>query len=605
MTMGTSGSDARQTDVLIVGAGPAGMVSALCLARLGIRSILVERQSGLDEHPKGHEINTRTVEILNGLGISTAELAEEASPDSDGSRILFCRTINEEFGRIDLLADGSGADKYAHHLRSKKPYLNLSQTEFERVIERHVHAEPLIELLRAHEWQSVVQDDAGATSEVRSLATHHTFQIRSQYLIGADGAGSRVRKSLGIEMIGPDKLEDFVNVYFENSLRDYVETPAKLYWILHPEAYGAFIAHHVDKRWTYQVPIASPYERREDFTEEVLKKRIHKALGSERDIQIKSISSWRMTCQIAERYRSGRVFLVGDSAHRFPPTGGLGLNTGIPDGHNLAWKLAAVIRGRAPESLLDTYEAERKPVAERNGAESLSNYNKIFEVIEAFGLTRNGPQILAKITHSRIVEALPGSLQSALLWLLQLPVHFLLKLFWKSARVRKRVLESIADQTPHFDRIGLDIGYVYEKGAVAAESGDDAPFRHQVTEYTPSTRPGARFPHVALNGKPEGKSSHDLMSYKRYTLLLGGDGTPWRDAAQALDASLQTEVRAVSMNEASVDPAARARLESACEIGSDGALLLRPDGHVAWRQKHCSHRPADTLRDVAARIGLR
>jgi len=596
--------DDKQTDVLIVGAGPAGMVSALCLARLGLRSIVVERQPGLDEHPKGHEINTRTIEILNELGISTGELAEEASPDSDGSRILFCRTINEEFGRIDLLADGSSAQKYASHLRSKKPYLNLSQTEFERVIRRHLSAEPHIELLLEHEWQSFVDDGAATESEVRSLANGEAFRVRSRYLIGADGAGSRVRKSLGIQMIGPEKIEDFVNVYFEENLRDFVETPAKLYWIFHPEGYGAFIAHHVDKRWTYNFPIVSPYERREDFTEEVLKKRIKKALGADRDIQIKSVSHWRMTCQVADRYRSGRVFLVGDSAHRFPPTGGLGLNTGIPDAHNLCWKLAGVMRGQAPESLLDTYELERKPVAERNGAESLKNYNKMFEVIEAFGLKRDGPETLAKIKDDAVVKALPSFLQNALLWLLQLPAHFLLKRFWLSNRVRSRVSHSIVDQIGHFDRIGLDIGYIYERGAVATEPGGSTSHGQQVTDYTPSTRPGARFPHVQLDGKPEGRSSHDLMSYDRYTLLLGGDGANWREAAQSLYASLKTEVRAVSVHEASTDADARACLESTCEIGSDGALLLRPDGHVAWRRKDGAEDPATALRDAAAKVGL-
>ncbi len=596
-----------ETDVLIVGGGPAGMVSALCLAELGVRSILVERHADVNPHPKAHEVNARSIEIFNELGISTTELAREAAPDEDGSRILFCKTINEEFGRIDLLADDGSSQKYAQHIRAERPYLNLSQTELERVVRDHVRESPHVELWVEHEWEGFVEDDAKVVSQVRRLTgSGDRMDVHSRYLIGADGAASKVRKSLGIQMIGPDRLQDFVNAYFEIGLRDYVHTPAKLYWILHPAAVGAFIAHHVDKRWTYNVPITPPYEQPEDFTAEVLEKRIQTALGTDQyPIHIQSISHWRMTAQVADAYRRGRVFLVGDSAHRFPPTGGLGMNTGIADAHNLGWKLAAVLQGRAPESLLESYELERKPVAERNARESRLNYEKVFEVVEAFGLSRNGAEQLARVTNHAIVRRLPGFLRRLLLGALRAPAHWLLDRFRWHERTRHKVLSSIEDQRGHFDRIGLDIGYVYREGAIVPEGSEAPPAEQQVMDYEPTTRPGARFPHVALAGGTNVRSSHDLIEYSRWTLLIDENGAPWVDAFGTVETTLHSEVRLVAFNRLGVDGKGLDRLRSVFQIDEDGALLVRPDGHVAWRHAGAATDPIMALKSAFEGVGLR
>ncbi|MEM7436781.1 MAG: FAD-dependent monooxygenase [Myxococcota bacterium] len=594
----------RDTDVLIVGGGPAGMVSALCLAKLGVRSTVVERYKSVNPHPKAHELNARSLEILTSLGIPMEELEREASPEVDGSRILFCKTITEEFGRIDLFEDPACAAKYDRHVRCRRPYLNLSQTELELVMRARVEQEPLIDLLLEHTWKSFTETEEGVVSKVQPVdAPERAFEVSSRFLIGADGAASAVREAVGIAMIGPDRIQDFVNAYFEIGLRDYVPTPAKLYWILHPAAVGAFIAHHVDRRWTYNVPIAPPYESREDFTDEVLRERIQTALGTDRyDIDIKSVSTWRMTVQTAEAYRRGRAFLVGDSAHRFPPTGGLGMNTGIGDAHNLCWKLAAVLEGRSPDALLDSYEVERKPVAERNAAESRENYDRIFEVIEAFGLPRDGHERMAKIAHQ--VRRVPKRLRRWLLSLVRLPVHFILGRFRRSSRVSDRVRASIADQTPHFDRIGLDLGYIYDGGAVFPEAGDTETHPQQVTEYQPTTRPGARFPHVPLNGVSHGRSSHDLFSYARYTLLVGSDGEGWKQALASLEPAIRTDVEMVSLDEAGADQDAVERLRNVSEIESTGAILVRPDGHVAWRQRALDADPTEALANAFSHVGV-
>ncbi|MEM1416136.1 MAG: FAD-dependent monooxygenase [Myxococcota bacterium] len=579
-----------EAPVLIVGAGPSGMVAALCLARHGVESVIVERAEGPSRHPKAHEVNGRTLEILAGLGFDLGELQAEASSPAEAARVVFCKTLGEELGAIDLLEDKHGPDKYARHLRTAQPYLNLSQTELEKRLLARVRETPSIQVFFGCRWEGAEDDAEGVTSRLTRRGEDATHRLRSRFLIGADGASSRVRAQLGIAMEGPERLQDFVSAYVEMNLREHVATPAKLYWLLHPEAAGTLIAHRIDRRWVYHVPIYPPYERAEDVTAEVIEARLRKVVGDEVPLRVRDLSPWRMTAQVATRFREGRWLLVGDAAHRFPPTGGLGMNTGIADAHNLAWKLAAVLDGRAGEALLDTYERERRPVAQRNCAESRHNYEKIFEVVEALGLSRRGLELMARIKASAPFRWLPARLKRWAARLLARPAWRALRRFERVPALRARVRAAIDAQAPHFDRIGLDLGYVYDDGALARD-GEPAP-PSEVTEYRPSTDPGARFPHLWLD-ETHARSTHDALAPDRFTLLLDEGGAAWRDAAAHVPHAAELDV--ASMSEL-CEGAAREALRALCGIGASGALLVRPDGHVAWRQRELPARPAAALR---------
>lgn len=555
------------SDVAIIGAGPAGMVAALCLARLGVESTVFDSRVGPARHPKAHEVSSRSLEILLELGIPFEELDAEASPYDESARVVFCGTLDDEIGRIEL-AEGGADAKYREHVRAPKPFLNLSQTELERVLEARVKAEPKIRFLLGHKWESMVEADGAITSTVRDVATDLTLEIRARCVLCADGAGSRSRRALGIRMEGPESIQDFVNAYFEYDLTSRLKRRAKLFFSMDPGCAGTFVAHHGERRWVYHVPVHGPEERPEDYDAEELTRRIERAIGGRAEgLVIRSIETWRMTAQVAERYRAGRAFLVGDAAHRFPPTGGLGMNTGIGDAHNLAWKVAMVLRGEAEDALLDTYEVERRPVTLRNAEESTQNFHRLFEIANAMGVERDGYAKVMRM-RGRALRVFPRWLVMALFSVVVFFARLGMRAIRSRPNTRAALATAVESQRGHFDRLGLDFGATYDAGAIV--EGDSLPPKSaDPGEYLPSTCPGARLPNLALEG---GRCLHDVLDARISTMIVGAHASRWSEAAEV---ALPRRVRIVPLGS----------LGAGVElgIGDEGALVVRPDGYVLAR----------------------
>jgi 2,4-dichlorophenol 6-monooxygenase len=503
------------TDVLVVGAGPTGLVAALLLRRLGVRAIVVERRDGVRRAPAAHVVNARTFEICRQAGVDMDAIAAVARPPADGGSTYWVTKLGGDvLGRLPF--ERQGDDVLA---LTPTPLRNLSQHRFEPILLDAVRAAGAEPPRYGHAWVSSVDDGDGVTS---TISDGGQYTVRSRYVIAADGAGSRIRHSLGIVPVGPDELQRFVMIHVGADWRSLVrDCPGVLYWVTDPESAGVFVAHDIDREWVFMHPQTDdgPYDvvRCEAI--------VRRALNADVPFDIRTISSWVMTCQVAERYGAGRIFLAGDAAHRFPPTGGLGLNTGVQDAHNFAWKLAAVLRGDAPGALLDTYERERRPVAQYNAEQSLQNGMKLMEVQQA--LAEGGD-----------------------------------------------VAAAIARQAEHFDMLGLQLGFAYDDGALVPD-GEPAPVvANPVRELVPSSRPGARLPHGWLG---EGRSTLDLIAYGRPTVLVGPDG------------DLPGAVRVPS----------RSWWSDVAGMRADGALVVRPDQHVAFRARGGA--TTDALRAAVAR----
>lgn len=512
---------------LIVGGGPVGLSLALFLARFGLPSVILERREFSARAPKAHVINPRTLEILRAAGVDMEALDRVASPESESRHARFVTTLaGRQFGHLTFeptLRPGN-ADAL-----TPTPILNIAQPDFDASLIAEAERNPLIEIRWLERWTALAIEHGKPVSTVEAAGS--TYRIASDYLFAADGAGSPVRAALRIEMPGEEEVMPLSMIHFEADLRPLLhDRPGMLHWVTSPESAGCFIAYDMGGNWVYN------RFGRETEPPDVARatEMVRAAIGADVPFRILHVSPWEMTALVAERYRDGRVFLLGDAAHRFPPTGGLGLNTGVQDAHNLAWKIAAVEAGWASSALLDTYESERIAIARINTEQSVRNANRLPELYELLAC----PQEIA------------GSDEAFAAWLAE------------DGRA-DRIADGIAGQYQHHCMPVLHLGFSYAPGWQPPED---------LTVYHPSAAPGARLPHGWIDDGAEGrKPLFDLLDPLAFTLLVGRPGTAWSGFAAG-----DVPIAARALADTGIDPGwlALAGLEGT------GALLVRPDGHV-------------------------
>jgi 2-polyprenyl-6-methoxyphenol hydroxylase-like FAD-dependent oxidoreductase len=521
-----------QTTVLIVGGGPIGLLGAHLLGRRGVKTIVAEKHLQRLEAPKAHALNPRSLEICAGAGLPMDEIHAVATRTADGAFVRMMETLSAPpIGVIPY-------ERQDEAVRALTPWplINIEQPKFEDVVERAVVKAPNVDLKRGLEWRECLQLGEEVISTLWDRTTEQVVKIRSRYVIACDGAGSSVRDGVGIAMDGPEGIANFMMIHFEANLRAVVkDQPAILYFLFGPGLNGTLIAYDIEKTWVLMHP-CGPDVTQDDFDEATCRAAIASAVGAEvPDLTIKGVRAWKMSAQVARRYRDGRVFLAGDAGHRFPPTGGLGLNTGIGDIDNLAWKIAAVEAGWAGADLLDSYEAERRSIAQTNMGQSLANAFRIRVLFDALGYAPD-QTVDAEVFRARLADP----------------------------EARAKVEEAVAFQKDHFDSLRLQLGFAY--GDTLKED-DTLP----ISQFTPKCVVGARLPHVAL---ADGRSTLDLVRTDGFVLLTGS-GTA--DVSAALS-DLATPVDVLTEG---VDFSARdGSWASEMGLKEDGAVLVRPDGHI-------------------------
>jgi 2,4-dichlorophenol 6-monooxygenase len=360
-------------DVLVVGAGPVGATAALLLASYGIECAVVEPRREPQRHPAAHVLSTRSMEIWREIGLER-DIRGFSAPMHELRCIAYCTTFaGPELGRVPL-ADLPDAQMDAIESISPTRSAHLPENVLEPLLWQRLRNSDRIKVHTGWQYHSHTDGPDGVAVTITDTTTGFRRTILARYLIAADGAASTVRRALRIRMEGPI-LQNMISVHFSADLEAFRRhRRGPVMWTHTAKGLGATIVHRPPEDLVIQIPYFPPFESVEDFPAAICRRHIVDAVGDPAvGVDIKSIQTWAMHAQVATNYRVGRVFLAGDAAHRFPPTGGLGLHTGVADVHNLVWKLAWVIAGGADEALLDTYERERRPVGTAATADSVAD----------------------------------------------------------------------------------------------------------------------------------------------------------------------------------------------------------------------------------------
>jgi 2,4-dichlorophenol 6-monooxygenase len=583
---------AIKVPVLIVGGGGCGLTSSIFLSALGVDHLLVERHPGTSVLPRAHYLNQRTMEILRQHGVADS-VYEVGTPIENFGKVRWMTTLSGRGpldGRTIFEMDAFGGGTLRSRYEADSPCLssNYPVLRLEPLLRRHAEAAAPGRILFHHELVDWSDGPEGIEAVVRNRETDETFTVEATYMIAADG-GKTVGPRLGVEMQGPTGLLDMVATHFSADLSPWWDEECLITWFLNPSGEGSWGSGAMvpmgptwgkeSEEWVLY--FAFRPDDPERFDEAAIVPRM-RALLNLPDLEptVHRVSHWVLEAVLSDRYRVGRVFLAGDAAHRHPPTTGLGLNTAIQDAHNLAWKLAAVLNGTAGEALLESYEAERRPIGMRNVDWALFTFLNHLVIDAGMGLMPGAPS-----------EAQIAALEA---YFSDTPM---------GETRRARAAEVIATQRTEFQAHDLEIGFAYADGALVADDSEAPPRDPMGSVYHPTTRPGHRLPHAWLERDGQRISTHDLTGPSaRFALVTGPAGEAWCTAAQQVGEKLGVPIVAVRISDGAdyADPTgAWAALR---QIGDDGVLLVRPDNHVAFRRTGAADDPAAVLTEAVETI---
>jgi 2-polyprenyl-6-methoxyphenol hydroxylase-like FAD-dependent oxidoreductase len=525
--------------VVIVGGGPVGLAMAVLLDRFKIDYVLVERSRTVTDHPKARGVDIRTMELFRQWGIEDKVKARGLPPGADVFAVV--ETLSGfEYGRT-------------------KSELDIGHSPSWRcMVSQDVVEEELLDIIKSSERDRICFSTEflnfegtadGVKVMIRDLQSGVVRELAADYLIGADGAGSSVRRQADIEMRGPSTLAVMANEYWMADLSALPRVGSTTAYRILPktedEAVWTVLNTNGRDRWLSAGNVGRERDERELPRTDAEVVQLARRQTGIPDLEVKVISrsTWRLSRQVAAKFSSGRVFLIGDAAHRFPPNGGFGMNSGIQDAHNLAWKLKFVFDGKAGSGLLDTYDMERRPVAESNADFSLGNQKRFLQT-----------DIALRSGNRDQIE------------------------FW------------IRDTDNHLHSSGQSLGFSYEEGAVVQDGTVKLPLQSRY--YVPSDRPGSRFPHMWLD---LARTKSTLEWFDRELVLVAGPKAhPWIEAAREVSGTIQVPIQSRQLDVADE--------KAGFLVGLRGALLVRPDGHVAWRMPWLPTDPVAALGSAALQI---
>ena len=578
--------------VLIVGGGPTGLTASMLLSRYGVASLLVSHRAGTSHLPKAHILNQRSMEIFRELRLDE-EITQRAAPPENFRYFGWYAGVagrHADYGRciarIECWGNGGGDPRY----QAASPCLptNLAQIWLEPVLKERAESLAPGAVRFHHEVVAIEQDSDGCTVTIHDRARDRRYEVRARYVLSCDG-GRTIGKLVGATLEGQRNLGSNVSVYMTADLSKWLRDPEVLLrWIVHPNfgepLSGVLCPMGPDcwgpdsEQWVFHWLL--PWGDPRIADDEAVLARMQATLGiPDFRPEVHVISRWTVEGLVASRYQLGRVFLLGDAAHRHPPTGALGLNTGVQDSYNMCWKIAAVLRGEAHESLLATYETERRPIGSRVVTRALANF-------------------AGHLGNMAALEMAPEQGQHN--WAR-------MRMLWsddvEARALRRRFDDHLAQQAIEFNAHNLEIGYRYESSAIVP---DGSPAPQPIDDdlvYEPSTRPGGHLPHAWVTRHEDRRALCDLTGHGEFTLLVGEEGQAWIEAAQGLASARPLRLKTLRIGCHAGDWLdTRFTWLAQRQISPAGALLVRPDRIIAWRHAGAHAEPRAALAQALDQI---
>lgn len=530
--------------VLIVGGSVVGLSMALFLAQHGIPALLVEQHATTSIHARAGGFNTRTMELFRQVGIESAIFEQETPPEQLGERGLRVESL---MGKV-LDTTEATAHQQANIINpftSPTRTAMIGQDKLEPILQKHAR-ELGSDIRFGTELVHFEQQVGGITALIRERATGQESRIHAHYLVAADGNRSTIRQQLGIGSYGYGTLGQWVSILFQTDLSEALQGRKVTLCFVNNATLDGIIGQSGASRdrWALFANLKPrPGERLDAPSEAYCLDLVRAAIGiADQPVKIVSTLPWELASRVAERYQQERVFLVGDAAHVMTTMGAFGANTGIADAHNLAWKLALVLKKKAHENLPATYGQERQPAAD-------------FAVSVSTGL------YAYRLPHHEQREAITRSAEEMLM------------------RIRK------SPDGPQPTAFSVIYGYRYRSAAVSHENDDDALFENE-----PSGRSGTRAPHVWLSHNGKQISILDLYG-SNFVLLAGSDGQCWHEMFAKAASRLGLSVNMYSIGQNQPYSNGDGSFLASYGISDSGAVLVRPDGFISWRAQNAAIQP--------------
>lgn len=553
-----------ETDVLIVGSGPAGASAAALLSSYSISNIVVTKHKWLADTPRAHIISQRTMEIFSELDIID-NIMGYAVPNQYIGNSVICQTLaGKEIGRIKSWGAAPGrVSEYL--LNSPFEICDIPQNYVEPILIEKAAANGSI-IKFSTEFMSFRQDNSGVISIIEDGISGEIYQIKSKYLIGADGGRSLIARSARLPFSGRMGLAGSINIVFKADLTRFVaHRPSALFWMLNPEARVGGLSvgllrmvrpwHEWLCVWSYDISLPAPR-----IDEEKAREIIGKIIGEDiDDISIKSISTWTVNDSCAKEYSNGKVFCVGDAVHRHPPNNGLGSNTSIQDSYNLAWKLAYVIKGWACEKILATYSGERAPVGKEIVGRANRSLSETKELLSVF-YDRTDENALD-------IEIIRGNAE-------------------ENKAARSALASKILQKNNEFNFLGIESNICYQSDLTVSDhkvnSLSENGLKNIYSLFHSKICLGSRFPHVWLLNKGKEVSSLSLIGRGVFSLITGVSGGSWIEAAKKWSFAKEIPLSLYQVSAQDEIQDIYFDLANRCGFYEDSAVLIRPDGYVAW-----------------------